>query len=270
MTSLEKLEARLNNGKHICVGLDSDRNKIPDRLRDDPDGVFLFNQEIVENTKDEVCAYKINLAFYENEGMRGYEALEKTMDILPDDVLIIGDAKRGDIGNTSKMYAKSVFDHFGFDSITLHPYMGFDSLSPFLEYKDKIHFVLALTSNPGSADFEKLELAGGRFLYQEVIRKCSNWNTAANIGIVFGATNPDELKNEISNFNSLFVLLPGIGAQGGSLEDVVSAFKSAGNNKFIINVSRAVIYAENSIRFAEAAYDKLIEYNNEITKLYTV
>lgn len=267
MKAIDKLKRRLDEGKHICVGLDSDRNKIPSQLKNDKDGIYKFNKAIIESTREEVCAYKVNLAFYENEGMKGFEALERTMDILPDDILIIGDAKRGDIGNTSLMYAQSIYNHFGFDSITLHPYMGYDSLQPFLEYNDKLNFVLALTSNPGSEDFEKLKLSDGRFLYEEVIKKCNDWNTNENIGIVFGATNPDELKKNIHLFESLYTLLPGIGAQGGSLEDVVESFNTAENNRFLINVSRAIIYAEDSASFENAAYQKLIAYNNQIKRI---
>lgn len=268
MTAQEKLLSKLKSHKHICVGLDTDIDKIPEHLKLMSDPIFEFNKTIIEATSAEVGAYKINLAFYEREGKKGIEALEKTLDILPNDVMIIGDAKRGDIGNTSLMYAESVFDHFNFDAITLHPYMGFDSLQPFLNYKDKISFILALTSNPGSKDFEKLKLDDDTFLYQQVIKKSNEWNKSKNIGIVFGATNSDELFREINTFNDLFVLLPGVGAQGGSMEDVVNAFSSSGNLNFLINVSRAIIYADSSIDFASAASQKLKNYNQQIIEIF--
>ncbi|PKL88755.1 MAG: orotidine-5'-phosphate decarboxylase [Ignavibacteriae bacterium HGW-Ignavibacteriae-2] len=264
MKSVEKLTKRLEEGKHICIGLDSDRNKIPEYLRNDEDGILKFNRNIIESTKEDVCAYKINLAFYEKEGKKGIDALERTMDLMPEDVFVIGDAKRGDIGNTSEMYAYSIFEHFLFDSVTLHPYMGYDSLLPFFEYEDKINFILALTSNAGSLDFEKLKLDSGKYLYQEVINKAVQWNTKNNLGVVFGATNPIELKEEIDALKSLFVLLPGVGAQGGSLEDVASTFYSAGNKKFLVNVSRAIIYSDSTENFASSASENLKNYNQKI------
>ena len=174
MTSQEKIISKNNEGKFICVGLDTDITKIPAFLRDKPDGVFKFNQSIIEATKDFAAAYKINFAFYEREGAKSISELEKTVDLIPQDILSIADAKRGDIGNTSEMYAKSVYEHFKFDSVTLHPYMGKDSLKPFLDFTDKINFILVLTSNPGANDFEKLELTGGKFLYQNVLQKVND------------------------------------------------------------------------------------------------
>ena len=267
MTSQEKLNSKIQSNKHICVGLDTDINKIPEHLKLLSDPIYEFNKAIIESTSDDAAAYKINLAFYEREGKEGIEALEKTLSILPDDVLIIGDAKRGDIGNTSLMYAQSIFDHFNFDAVTLHPYMGYDSLEPFLNYEDKINFILALTSNPGSEDFEKLKLNDGSYLYQSVIQKANEWNKSKNIGIVFGATNPDELLQEIKSFNDLFVLLPGVGAQGGSLEEVVKTFKDNSNFNFLINVSRAIIYADASIEYASFASHKLKNYNRQILEI---
>lgn len=267
MTAQEKLLSRLKQHKHICVGLDTDINKIPAHLKNSNDPVFEFNKAIIEATSNEAGAYKINLAFYERKGTAGFASLEKTLNILPDDVLIIGDAKRGDIGNTSLMYAQSIFDHFNFDAVTLHPYMGYDSLKPFIDYSNKLHFILALTSNPGSADFEKQKLESGRFVYQQVISKSNEWNQNKNIGIVFGATNPEELKQEIENFKDLFILLPGIGAQGGSLEDVVSSFKKFQNNNFILNVSRGIIYADGSTDYANAASQRLVDYNKQIIEI---
>lgn len=267
MTAQEKLKSRNDKGYHICVGLDTDIKKIPQHLLTLEDPVFEFNKALIENTKGTAASYKLNLAFYESEGVAGFSALEKTMELIPDDILVIGDAKRGDIGNTSRMYAKAMFDEFKFDSTTLHPYMGFDSIEPFLEYEDKINFVLALTSNSSSADFEKKKLSNGKYLFQEVISKCSYWNQNKNVGIVFGATNSDELKENVESFEELVVLLPGVGAQGGSLEDVVLTFSKANKNSYLINVSRALIYAGSDENFGEAAKKKLDEYNEIIKGL---
>ncbi|MBN1301421.1 MAG: orotidine-5'-phosphate decarboxylase [Melioribacteraceae bacterium] len=264
MTAEEKLLRKIEQHKHICVGLDTDISKIPDHLKRDENGVFNFNKEIIEQTVSEVCAYKINLAFYEKDGKKGFEELEKTLEVIPDDIFVIGDAKRGDIGNTSQMYAESLYGHFKFDSVTLNPYMGYDSLQPFLNYSEKINFILALTSNPGSNDFEKQRLAGGEYLYNLVIKKAQEWNSKKNVGIVFGATNPTELETTINSFGNLWVLLPGIGAQGGNLERIVSVFCRAKNSNFIINISRAIIFAENSRNFASAATEKLADFNTQI------
>ena len=217
MTSQEKILKKNDEEKFICIGLDTDVNKIPVFLKNDRDGVFKFNQSIIEATKDYAAAYKINFAFYERAGARGISELEKTVELIPRSILSIADAKRGDIGNTSEMYAKSVYEHFNFDAVTLHPYMGKDSLQPFLDFTEKMNYVLALTSNPGANDFEKLELKDGRFLYQNILDSVNDWNENQNCGIVFGATKLDELKSNINKFGNLTILLPGVGAQGGSL-----------------------------------------------------
>ncbi len=175
------------------------------------------------------------------------------------------DAKRGDIGNTSEMYAKSVFEYFGFDSITLNPYMGRDSLQPFLNYSTKLNFILALTSNKGSLDFEKQILSDGQFLYQKIINSVSQWNENKNCGIVFGATNLDELKSNITSFSELSVLLPGVGAQGGSFEEVLKVFQSQNRKNFIVNISRAIIYLSTDEDFNYQA-EKEIKRLNEIAK----
>lgn len=261
MKSQEKILKKNDQGKFICVGLDTDLNKIPTFLQKDPDGVFKFNKSIIEATKDFTAAYKINFAFYERAGSKGITELEKTVDLIPKDILSIADAKRGDIGNTSEMYAKSVYEHFGFDAVTLHPYMGKDSLQPFLEFTDKMNYVLILTSNPGANDFEKLELSDGRFLYQGILKSANEWNKNYNIGIVFGATKLDELKSNINNFGSLSVLLPGVGAQGGSLEDVSKTFSKNKRKNYLVNVSRGIIYKSSGEDFAEAARNELASLN---------
>lgn len=264
MKAQEKLQNRLSKDLHICVGLDTDKNKIPKHLSPDKIGVLEFNKAIIDATSDFAAAYKINFAFYEEAGAEGMEMLARTLEIIPEDILVIGDAKRGDIGNTSKMYAKSLFDHYKLDASTLSPYMGEDSLSPFLDYTEKIHFILALTSNPGSHDFEKLEITSGKKLYQEVISKVNEWNKNKNCGIVFGATNLDELKENINNFGDLFVLLPGVGAQGGDLEGIVKTFRQNSNNNYIVNVSRALLYADGTKDFANTSKQILQDYNRLI------
>lgn len=261
MTSQEKIIAKNNEGKFICVGLDTDVSKIPAFLQNNSDGVFKFNQSIIEATKEYAAAYKINFAFYERAGSEGMNELERTVDLIPADILSIADAKRGDIGNSSEMYAKSVYEHFGFGAVTLHPYMGKDSLQPFLDYADKMNYILVLTSNPGANDFEKLKLDDGRFVYQKVLGAVNNWNEKNNCGIVFGATKIEELKSNLKDFGQLSVLLPGVGAQGGSLEDVSAAFKNSNRKNFLANVSRGIIYKSNKADFVEAAREEIISMN---------
>lgn len=264
MTALEKLSRKTSSGYHICVGLDSDLEKIPVHLHASPNPILEFNKIIIENTYKEAAAYKINFAFYEKDGPQGSDTISRTLELIPKDVLTIADAKRGDIGNTSLMYAQSIFDHFQFDAITLHPYMGFDSLSPFLEYKNKLNFILALTSNSGSSDFEKQKLETGKYLYQYVIEKVKEWNQNKNCGIVFGATNIDELNTNIDSFGTLPILLPGVGAQGGSLDEVTKTFSNKKNPNFLINISRALIYPDSSEKFGIKVQQKIKEYNSVV------
>jgi len=265
--SVKKILRAFGEYKHVCVGLDTDIRKIPNFLLKYSDPVFEFNKAIIEATKNEAAAYKINLAFYEKDGSKGFDSLQKTVELIPDNILTIGDAKRGDIGNTSQMYAKSLFEHFNFDSVTLNPFMGFDSLQPFLTYENKINFILALTSNPGAQDFEKLKLVSGKYLFQEVIEKVNSWNTSKNCGIVFGATNIKELSKNINSFNDLLILLPGVGTQGGSLEEVVNVFHENHNERFLINVSRALLYADSSSFFADVSNKTIRDYNSIIKTL---
>jgi orotidine-5'-phosphate decarboxylase len=269
MTARDKIVCKTSAGLHICVGLDSDITKIPKHLLKNSNPVLEFNKIIIENTYQEAAAYKINFAFYEKDGSRGFDTIHKTLELIPDDVPTIADAKRGDIGNTSQMYAQSIFDFFGFDAVTLHPYMGFDSLNPFLEYKNKLNFILALTSNSGSSDFEKQKLDNGKFLYQHVIGKVNEWNQNQNCGIVFGATNIDELKNNIETFHDMPVLLPGVGTQGGSLEEVTKTFSQNRKMNFIINISRALIYSDNSENFGIIINKTIKQYNSTLHSIIT-
>ncbi|HPN37762.1 MAG TPA: orotidine-5'-phosphate decarboxylase [Melioribacteraceae bacterium] len=261
MDAREKLQKVLDENKHICIGLDTDENKIPDYLKGEKNALQLFNKIIIENTYEQVAAYKLNFAFYERMGTKGFEILEETLSYIPSKILTIGDAKRGDIGNTCEMYADAIFNKLNFDSVTLNPYMGYDSVEPFLKFKDKINFILVLTSNKSSNDFEKLKLENGNYLFQQVLNSVNNWNVHNNCGIVFGATNLEELKNNCDNFNNLFVLLPGVGAQGGSLEEVTRLFKLNKNNNYLVNISRALIYCENSTKFPKIISETLKNYN---------
>jgi len=267
MRAQEKLNLRLQKNFHICVGLDTDINKVPDYIKKSKNPVVEFNKIVIENTYENAAAFKINFAFYEKDGLRGIENLISTIELIPNDILIIGDAKRGDIGNTSMMYAESIFNFFKCDAVTLHPYMGFDSLEPFLQFKDKLNFILVLTSNKGAEDFEKLKLNDGKLVFQKVIEKVKEWNQNKNCGIVFGATNSKELEENINLIEDLPVLLPGVGAQGGSLEDVVKIFNTASNKNYLINVSRSLIYCDNSDSFPITVKKEIEKMNSVIQNL---
>ncbi len=270
MNSLEKLNHKNSEGKFICVGLDTDIKKLPQHLKNSTEPLFKFNKEIIENTSGSAAAYKLNFAFYENSGPKGFEELKKTIGLIPKDILIIGDAKRGDIGNTARMYADSIFNYFGCDASTINPYMGEDSVKPFLQFEDKLNFILTLTSNPGSFDFEKLKMENGGFLYQQVIRRTIEWNTSKNCGIVFGATHSEELKNNIDLIGDLPVLLPGVGTQGGSLEDIIQIFRDVQRMNFLINVSRGIIYRSSGEDFGVAAAEELYNLNSKVKKEFNM
>ena len=241
MRAIQKLNSANSTGKFICVGLDTDSKKLPFHLSSVKNPVVEFNRRIIEATKESAAAYKLNLAFYESEGIDGLKNLEETLSFIPKEVLIIADGKRGDIGNTSNLYARSIYEHFNFDSATLNPYMGFDSLEPFLSFKDKLNFILSLTSNPGSSDFQKQKIENGKFLFQSVIEKVNDWNNNLNCGIVFGGTNLNELKENLDLIENLPLLIPGVGAQGGSLKDVAKILFANEKKSFLINVSRGII-----------------------------
>jgi orotidine-5'-phosphate decarboxylase len=269
MTALEKLRLANLSGKFICVGLDTDIEKIPSFLSTRINPVLEFNEKIIRATSEYTAAYKLNFAFYERLGPPGLEIIAETLNCIPRNILTIGDAKRGDIGNTSKMYAGSILEEFNFDSVTVNPYMGEDSVKPFLDYKNKLIFILALTSNPGSMDFEKLYLADGKQLFQRVIEKVKQWNKG-NCGIVFGATNTAELIENINLIEDLPVLLPGVGAQGGDLEEVGRVFKKQGRQDFLVNVSRGIIYKSSSENFSDQAREELLKLNNLVSKVVNI
>lgn len=267
MIALEKLSNKNKEGKFICIGLDTDITKIPAFLKKEKDPVLCFNRQIIENTYKHAAAYKINFAFYEDSGSEGYNKLKETLELIPDDILTIGDAKRGDIGNTSSKYAASIFEYFQFDASTLAPYMGYDSLAPFLEYKNKLNFILALTSNPGSSDFQKLILSKGEMLYQRVINKVNSWNKNRNCGIVFGATHSTELMKNMDIISDLPVLVPGVGAQGGDLNEIIKIFKDRSRDNYLINISRGIIYKDNSEHFYKSAAEEIIKLNMLIASM---
>ncbi len=240
------LNASRKNKSWLCIGLDPDPELMP------AVEVVHFNKTIIESTSDLVCAYKPNLAFYEALGTEGLTILEKTVKHVPRDIPVIGDAKRGDIGNTARAYARALFSVLGFDAATVNPYLGFDSMEPFIRYQDKGVFILCRTSNKGAADFQNL-CANGLPLYEVVAQKAKEWNINGNIGLVVGATYPEELKMVRSICHEMPLLIPGIGAQGGDLASAVEHGVDARGEKAIINVSRQILYASNEKDFAQAA-----------------
>jgi len=238
---------------YLCVGLDTDLEKIPSHLKTEPDPVFTFNKAIIDATHNYCVAYKPNIAFYEALGPKGWESLQKTLDYIPKDCFTIADAKRGDIGNTSSLYARAFFEQMNFDAITVAPYMGEDSVKPFLKFKDKWVILLAHTSNPGSADFQLMESkVTNRRLYEEVIIKAKTWATPDQLMFVVGATQADKMKHIRELAPEHFFLVPGIGAQGGDLE-MVSKYGMNKECGLLVNSARAIIYASSGSDFAEAA-----------------
>ena len=238
----------------LCVGLDTDADKIPGLLKNETSPLFAFNRAIIDATHDLAIAYKPNLAFYEAHGAEGWIALKETVSYLRfhyPDIFLIADAKRGDIGNTAAMYARTFFKEMDFDAITISPYMGRDSVMPFLEYPGKWVILLGLTSNPGAEDFQYLE-TGDTNLFSEVIRQGASWGDTNNMMFVAGATRPEHLVTIRSLVPDHFLLVPGIGAQGGNLREVA---KLGMNDKcgLIVNASRSILYADSSASFADAA-----------------
>jgi orotidine-5'-phosphate decarboxylase len=250
----------------LCVGLDSDLDKIPAHLKDRPNGLVEFNKKIIDATLEHCVSYKLNTAFYEALGARGWDALEETCDYIPDTHFKIADAKRADIGNTSHYYAKAFFERLNFDAVTVAPYMGEDSVRPFLEYKDKWTIMLGLTSNAGAKDFELQTLSTGEKLYERVLRTVSGWGDADNLMFVVGATQASELSNIRQIIPDHFLLVPGVGAQGGSLEEVIQFGKNA-NGGLLINASRAIIYAGIEADFEEKVKEVAMGYHEEMRRM---
>jgi orotidine-5'-phosphate decarboxylase len=262
MTRTKLIEQIFEKQTYLCVGLDTDMTKIPKHLQQHPDAIFEFNKAIIDATKDHCVAYKINTAFYEAEGLKGWEAMERTVNYIPSTHFKIADAKRGDIGNTSSQYAKAFFETMNFDAITVAPYMGSDSIRPFLKYKNKWTILLGLTSNEGAKDFE-LQKLGNEYLYEHVIRKASEWGSTENLMFVVGATRASEFINLRKISPDHFFLVPGVGAQGGSLKEI-SEKAMTKDCSLLVNASRAVIYASAGEDFAKKAGSAAKAYADEM------
>jgi len=253
------LNSSRKNKSWLCIGLDPDPELMPGV------DVLQFNKSIIDATCDLVCAYKPNLAFYEALGTEGLTVLEKTIKHIPGDIPVIADAKRGDIGNTARAYARALFSVLSFDAATVNPYLGYDSIEPFINYQDKGVFILCRTSNKGAADFQDLR-TDGLPLYEIVADKAREWNIHGNIGLVVGATYPEELKKVRSMCPEMPLLIPGIGAQGGDLASAVGYGGDARGEKAIINVSRQILYASNGKDFAQAARNVAEKIRNQINE----
>lgn len=263
MNRNELVEQIRKKKSYLCVGLDTDLAKIPTHLLTEEDPIFAFNKAIIDATLPYCVAYKINTAFYEAQGLKGWAALEKTVNYIPASHFKIADAKRGDIGNTSTQYAIAFLKQLPFDAITIAPYMGEDSVKPFLQFDGKWAIVLGLTSNPGAHDFELKSLESGEKLYENVIKTVASWGTAGNLMFVVGATQSDEFINLRSIAPDHFFLVPGVGAQGGSLSEIS---KKAMNKEvgLLVNSSRDIIFASGGTDFADAAAVKAKSYADEM------
>ena len=266
MSFIEKLaNSTRQNSSLLCIGLDPDPKHMPDRL-----SPFEFNKAIIDATRDLVCAYKPNFAFYEALGNEGIDALKQTVSYIPEDIPAIGDAKRGDIGNTAKAYARAIFSDLGCDATTVNPYLGFDSIEPFIQYRDRGVFILCRTSNAGAVDFQSLRCeveSGYRQLFEIVAQKASQWNTYGNIGLVVGATYPEELRLIRQSHPDMPLLIPGIGTQGGDLALTVHYGVDKHGQKAIINSSRQIIYASREKGFAMAARRAAMELRDQINQV---
>ena len=266
MTRQELFQQILQKKSFLCVGLDSDPAKLPKHLLKYDDPVFEFNRQIIEATQDLCVAYKPNLAFYETRGAKGWQSLEKTLELIPSNIFTIADAKRGDIGNTSTQYARAFFENMSFDSVTVAPYMGEDSVKPFLQFQNKWVILLALTSNQGSQDFQFASQDGGEPLFEKVMKKAQEWGTPDNLMFVTGATHPEKFKDIRRIAPDHFLLVPGIGAQGGELGEVCKY----GLNKqvgLLVNSSRGIIFAGQGEDFAEKARQAALEIQAEMAQV---
>lgn len=272
MTRQQLIDNIRNKGSFLCVGLDTDILKIPAHIAQGPDPIFTFNKAIIDATAPYCVAYKPNLAFYESYGAMGWDALERTVNYIRTtypDQFIIADAKRGDIGNTSKLYARSFFEHLGVDAITVAPYMGEDSVTPFLGYEGKWVILLALTSNKGSHDFQFIPDKDGTPLFRTVIEKSSTWATPDEMMYVVGATQGKMFEEIRRCAPKSFLLVPGVGAQGGSLEDVCRYGMLPDECGLLVNSSRGIIYASNGTDFAEAAAREAAKLARQMSEILT-
>lgn len=264
MTRQQIVAAIREKKSYLCVGLDTDINKIPRHLLSEPDPVFSFNKEIIDATRDICVSYKINTAFYEARGVKGWESLEKTVRFIGDHHFKIADAKRGDIGNTSAQYAQAFFESLPFDAVTVAPYMGEDSVKPFLQYPGKWAIVLGLTSNAGAKDFE-LQPSGDALLYENVLKKVSEWGSTENLMFVIGATQAAAFENIRKLTPDHFYLVPGVGAQGGSLADISQNAMNR-NVGLLINASRSIIYASAGEDFSMQSRNAALVIQQEMEK----
>ncbi len=266
MTRAELFAQIQKKSSFLCVGLDPELAKIPAHLLSEPDPIFGFCKAIIEETADYAVAYKPNIAFFEALGPKGWETLQKVQEIIPADIFTIADAKRGDIGNTSKLYAKAFFGQMDFDSVTVAPYMGADSVTPFLEFGGKWVVLLALTSNAGSMDFQLIKGEDGKPLYQSVLEKSREWGTPENLMYVVGATRGELIGEVRKTVPDHFFLVPGVGAQGGSLADVAK-FGMNSHCGLLVNSSRGIIYASGGKDFAKAAKTEAAKLQSEMKAL---
>lgn len=265
MTKEDLFDQIRQKQSYLCVGLDTDIQKIPKHLLKTEDPLFEFNKQIIDATHEYAVAYKPNIAFYEAHGVKGWQSLEKTIAYIPDDIFIVADAKRGDIGNTSKMYARAFFENMDCDAITVAPYMGEDSVTPFLDFDNKWVILLALTSNTGGKDFQNLELTQGGDLFEEVLRKSAEWAGSDQLMYVVGATRAESLQRIRKIIPDHFLLVPGVGAQGGSLEEV-SRYGMNSQCGLLVNSSRGIIYAADGQDFAKVAGQKSQELQQEMSQ----
>jgi orotidine-5'-phosphate decarboxylase len=266
MTRAELIEQIKRKKSFLCVGLDPDLSKIPPHLLKEDDPIFAFNKAIIDATHDLAVAYKPNTAFYECHGSKGWETLQKTIEYMPKDVFCIADAKRGDIGNTSTYYAKTFFENMNCDAVTVAPYMGEDSVKPFLAFENKWVILLALTSNKGAFDFQFIQSEGNKPLYQQVIETSQQWGKESNLMYVVGATKTEQLAHVRSLAPSHFFLVPGVGAQGGSLDEVVQ-FGWADECGLLINSSRGILYASSGEDFAHVARNEALSLQQEMESI---
>ena len=266
MTRQQLFEQILAKKSFLCIGLDSELAKLPTHLLELEDPIFEFNRQIIEATHDLCVAYKPNLAFYESQGWKGWRSLEKTMSLIPSNIFTIADAKRGDIGNTSTQYANAFFKTMNFDSVTVAPYMGEDSVKPFLDFDGKWVILLALTSNKGSFDFQLTEQENGEPLFEKVMKKAQAWGTADNLMFVTGATHPEKFRDIRRVAPHNFLLVPGIGAQGGELEKVCE-YGLNDQVGLLVNSSRGIIFASNGKDFAEKARAAALEIQVQMAQV---
>jgi orotidine-5'-phosphate decarboxylase len=265
MTRQQLIEQIIQKQSYLCVGLDSDIEKLPAGITRDPGGVLSFNKAIIDATRAYCVSYKINTAFYESLGAAGWSVMEQTVNYIGQEHFLIADAKRGDIGNTADQYAKAFFKTLSFDAVTLAPYMGSDSIKPFLQFPGKWGIVLGLTSNPGAADFE-LQSCGEQLLYERVMQTASSWGNPGNIMFVVGATRSELIGAIRKQYPDHFFLVPGVGAQGGSLEEV-SQQSLTPEGGLLVNVSRAIIFASSQSDFAQKAAAEAKQYQQQMALL---